>query len=111
MTRESLDAMLTLPDHPGGAELYHNEHLAWCLSLADWDRVAEPDWISDEERRRSLEVGEVWRLRLGVSSAPVHAPPYREFTGSTLAAVVEAALGLMRAFVRDGGQLGAPEGA
>lgn len=55
-----------LPLHKGALTIEHNEHKNCYLTVAEFTedlKVEESDWLSPEDRQKSLDTGELWMVR------------------------------------------------
>ena len=76
----------SFPPHKGALYLTHNEYKSYYQNIKD--AVASLDcWASAEERRNSLDTGEIWELQW-YPDTPVG---FQKVAASTLEAVLEAA--------------------
>ena len=79
---------MKFPKHKAGMFISHNEHLGYYQNIEEAIcEVDEKDWVNEEEKRRALETGNIWRLQW-YPETPVG---FYTIVASTLEACLEGA--------------------
>lgn len=77
---------MKFPPHKAGLTLSHNEYKNYYYSIENGVAEEDGSWVSDVEREKALETGEIWVLRW-YPETPVG---FHHIAASTLEALMEA---------------------